>query len=69
MDKVTQRYYQGDEDMEDGKLEELIKKAKEDFARLSPEEKAKMIKQQAEGWARAELQWAKDFAAGKCERD
>lgn len=55
--------------MENDNLEELIKKAKEDFARLSSEEKAKMIKQQAEGWVRAELQWAKDFREGKCKRD
>lgn len=50
-------------------LEVLLKQAREVVDRMSPEEKAAMLKQQAEGWAKAEAQWAKDFREGKCERD
>lgn len=50
-------------------LEELLRHAKEVYARMTPEQKAKMIRKQGEGLARSEAQWAKDFAEGKCKRD
>jgi hypothetical protein len=50
-------------------LLELIRKAKEQVAAMSPEELREMIRVQGEGWARSEAQWAKDFREGKCERD
>lgn len=50
-------------------LEELLRRSKEIVARMTPEEKAEMLRKQAESWARSEAQWAKDFAEGKCERD
>lgn len=28
-----------------------------------------MLRKQREGWVKSELQWAKDFREGKCERD
>jgi hypothetical protein len=50
-------------------LERLIEESKKLVDKMTPEEKAAMIRRQAEGWAKSEIQWAKDFAAGKCERD
>jgi hypothetical protein len=50
-------------------LEELLRKAKERVAAMTPEEREAMYRRQAEGWARSEAQWAKDFSEGKCERD
>lgn len=50
-------------------LDDLLKQAKEYVDRMTPDERAKMIRKQAEDWAKSEVQWAKDFAEGKCERD
>ena len=50
-------------------LEELIRKARIAVDAMTPEQKAEMLRQQAESWARAEAQWAKDFRESKCERD
>lgn len=50
-------------------LEDLIAKARAKVAAMSPSEIDEMLRVQAEGWARAEAQWAKDFAEGKCKRD
>lgn len=50
-------------------LEELVRKSKELVDKMTPEEKAEMLRKQGEGWARSEAQWAKDFKEGKCERD
>lgn len=51
------------------KLAELIRQGKAYIASLTPEQKAEMLRKQAESWAWSEAQWAKDFRAGKCERD
>jgi hypothetical protein len=50
-------------------LEELLRHARAIYAQMTPEQKAEMFRKQAEGFARSEAQWAKDFAEGKCERD
>lgn len=50
-------------------LTELLRKAKEQVERMSPEEREEMLRKQREGWVRSEMQWAKDFREGKCERD
>lgn len=50
-------------------LERLLKKAKEVVDAMTPEQRAEMFRKQGESWARAEMQWAKDFREGKCERD
>lgn len=50
-------------------LEELIAWSKEYVKSLTPEQKAKMIREQAESWARSEAQWAEDFREGRTERD
>lgn len=50
-------------------LEALLARSKAAVAAMTPEQKAEMLRLQAEGWARAEAQWARDFAAGLCERD
>lgn len=50
-------------------LEKLLAEAKRRVDAMSPEEKDAMYRKQAEGWARSEAQWAKDFAEGKCEFD
>lgn len=50
-------------------LEELTRKGRELVDAMTPEQKAEMLRKQAEGWARSEVQWAKDFREGKCERD
>ncbi len=50
-------------------LEELIRKARALVDAMTPEEKAEMLHRQAESWARAEAQWAKDFREGRCKRD
>jgi len=50
-------------------LEELLKQSKAIVDAMTPEQKAEMLRKQAEGWARSEAQWAKDFREGKCERD
>lgn len=51
------------------KLDELIERAKGIVEAMTPEQKADMLRKQAEGWAKSEAQWAKDFHEGKCERD
>lgn len=50
-------------------LEELLRHAKEVYARMTPKQRTEMLRKQAEGFARSEAQWAKDFAEDKCERD
>lgn len=50
-------------------LEALLAKARAQVDAMTPEQKADMLRKQAEGWARSEAQWAKDFREGKCERD
>lgn len=50
-------------------LEQLLASAKRQWDAMSPEAQREMLRKQAEGWARSEAQWAKDFAEGKCERD
>lgn len=50
-------------------LDALLKAAKSQWDRMSPEEQREMLRKQGEGWARSEAQWAKDFREGKCERD
>lgn len=50
-------------------LDELIRKARLAVDAMTPEQRAEMFRKQAEGWAKAEAQWAKDFREGKCERD
>lgn len=50
-------------------LTELLRKSKELVDAMTPEQKAEMLRKQAESWARSEAQWAKDFREGKCERD
>jgi hypothetical protein len=56
-----------DKEMTD--LEKLIEESRAIVDKMTPEEKAAMIRRQAIGWAKSEIQWAKDFAEGKCERD
>ncbi len=51
------------------KLDELIERSKAHVDAMTPEAKAEMLRKQAEGWVHSELQWAKDFREGKCERD
>lgn len=53
----------------DSELKELIRKSREIVDKMTPEEKAEMLRKQGEGWARSEAQWAKDFREGKCKRD
>lgn len=50
-------------------LKELIEAARKQVDAMTEEQKREMIRKQGEGWAKAEAQWAADFAAGKCERD
>lgn len=50
-------------------LIELLRKSKEIVDAMSPEEKTAMLRKQAEGWAKSEAQWAKDFREGKCKYD
>ena len=50
-------------------LQKLIRKGCAIVNAMTPEQKAEMLREQAEGVARAEAQWAKDFREGKCERD
>jgi hypothetical protein len=50
-------------------LEELLRKARAYVDAMSPEEKIEMLRKQAEGIARSEAQWAKDYREGKCKYD
>jgi hypothetical protein len=47
----------------------LIQQVKDKLAAMTPEEREEMYRKQRDGWVKAELQWAKDFREGKCERD
>ena len=42
-------------------LLELLRKDRAALAAMTPEQRAEMFRKQADGWARAEAQWAKDF--------
>lgn len=61
--------YRKDETEAQPTLEELLELSRRTWAAMTPEEREAMLRKQAEGWARSEAQWAKDFAEGKCERD
>lgn len=50
-------------------LSVLVQEAKAAVAAMTPEEREAMYRAQREGWVKAELQWAKDFREGKCDRD
>lgn len=50
-------------------LNTLIKEAKAIVDAMTPEQKAEMFRKQGESWNKSEIQWAKDFREGKCERD
>lgn len=50
-------------------LLELLAKSKAIVDAMTPEEKAEMLRRQAEGWAKSEAQWAKDFREGRCKYD
>ena len=50
-------------------LEDLLVESKKRWEAMTPEQRKEMLRTQAEGWARSEAQWAKDFREGKCERD
>lgn len=41
------------------KLEELLRRSKEIVDRMTPEERAEMIRKQGESWAKAEASWPK----------
>jgi hypothetical protein len=55
--------------MDQEQLGRLIALANRAWRDMTPEQKQEMLRTQAEGWARSEAQWAKDYAEGKCERD
>lgn len=50
-------------------LEELLRLSKIYVESLTPLELEEMHAQQRDSYVRSELQWAKDFREGKCERD
>lgn len=50
-------------------LLKLIEESRRIVDAMTPEQRAEMFRKQAEGVARSEAQWAKDFREGKCERD
>ena len=50
-------------------LESLLADAKAKVDAMTPEQREEMYRKQRDGWVRAEMQWAKDFREGKCERD
>lgn len=50
-------------------LTELLRKARIAVDAMTPEQREEMHRNQRESWVRAEMQWAKDFREGKCERD
>lgn len=54
---------------EQPELQELLDQVKKLVDAMTPEQLEDMHKKQRESWLRAELQWAKDFREGKCERD
>jgi hypothetical protein len=55
--------------MDDLHLSEMIRRSKQRLAEMTPEEREAMRQQQRDGWVKSEMQWAKDFREGKCERD
>lgn len=50
-------------------LKALIERAKAVVDAMTPAEREAMYRRQAEGWAKAEVQWAKDYREGKCKYD
>ena len=50
-------------------LDELLRRARDHVDRMTPEEREEMYRKQRDGWVKSEIQWAKDFREGKCERD
>lgn len=50
-------------------LEDALRKARIALDAMTPEEREEMYRKQREGWVRAEMQWAEDFRAGRCECD
>jgi predicted Fe-S protein YdhL (DUF1289 family) len=50
-------------------LEELLHLAKLKWEAMSDEEKDAILDRQRKGYVKSEMQWAKDFKEGKCERD
>lgn len=50
-------------------LRELLEKSKKYMNSLSEEERKEIFRKQGESWSKAEIEWAKDFREGKCERD
>lgn len=50
-------------------LTELLRKARLAVDAMTPEQREEMYRKQRESWVRSEIQWAKDFREGKCERD
>ena len=50
-------------------MEELMRLAKLKWEAMSDEEKYAILGKQHKDYVKAEMQWAKDFREGKCERD
>lgn len=50
-------------------LNESLRKAKERLSKMTSIEREDMYRRQRDGWVISEIQWAKDFREGKCERD
>ena len=50
-------------------LEELLRLAKLKWESMSDEEKDAILDRRHKGYVKSEMQWAKDFKEGKCERD
>lgn len=50
-------------------LATLLREAKVRVDAMTPDQREEMYRQQRDGWVKAEIQWAKDFREGKCERD
>jgi hypothetical protein len=50
-------------------LEDLLRWSREYVQSLTPAQYDEMIRQQGLSWAKAEVQWAKDYREGKCECD
>jgi predicted Fe-S protein YdhL (DUF1289 family) len=50
-------------------LEELLRLAKLKWDAMTDEEKDAILGKQRKDYVKAEMQWAKDFREGRCERD
>jgi hypothetical protein len=50
-------------------LEELLRTARIAVDAMTSEQREDMYRKQRDGWVKSEIQWAKDFREGKCERD